>query len=446
LIVWLLPFLSQLSTVAARTFYRIEIVGPEVPRSGPVLLVANHPNSLLDPALVAAAADRSVRFLAKSTLFSDPRVGWLVRGSGAIPVYRRSDDPAAAAHNIDMFEAVFQALAHGAAVGIFPEGISHSQPALAQLRTGSARIALGACARHGAMFPLIPVGLLLREKGVFRSEALVIRGETVSWEDLAGRDVEDQEAVRDLTHRLESALRAVTVNLEHWEDSPLIDCAAAVWSAEMGEEGDRIEQLKRSQTAAGVLADLRRQGDGRWVELARDVDLHRRRLHRLGLTPADLDAQIDLATGARWTLRRLHLFGPPAIVLAFMGALLFWVPFHLTDGIIALIQPEEDQRSTYKILIGALAYFCWILSLAALSGWYWGGWTALAVVVVLPLWGLAGQWVRERWRGAWGDARRFFLLRSRQDLRSQLKEDQRNLANRLHQAFEAWRVPHKPVD
>jgi hypothetical protein len=129
-----------------------------------------------------------------------------------------------------------------------------------------------------------------------------------------------------------------------------------------------------------------------------------------------------------------------------MGALLFWVPFHLTDGIIALIQPEEDQRSTYKILIGALAYFCWILSLAALSGWYWGGWTALAVVVVLPLWGLAGQWVRERWRGAWGDARRFFLLRSRQDLRSQLKEDQRNLANRLHQAFEAWRVPHKPVD
>jgi glycerol-3-phosphate O-acyltransferase/dihydroxyacetone phosphate acyltransferase len=444
--VWLLPFLSQVSTFAARIFYRLEIVGPEVPRSGPVLLMANHPNSLLDPALVAAAADRSVRFLAKSTLFTDPRVGWLVRGSGAIPVYRRSDDPAAAAQNVEMFEAVFEALTQGAAVGIFPEGISHNQPALAQLRTGSARIALGAFARYGATFPLIPVGLVLREKGVFRSEALVIRGEAVSWDDLAGRDVEDQEAVRDLTHRLASALRAVTVNLEHWEDSPLIDCAAAVWSAEMASAGDRIDQLKRSQTAAGVLADLRRQGDRHWVQLARDVNVHRRRLQRLGLAPADLDARIDLATGARWTLRRLHLLGPPAVVLAFLGALLFWVPFHLTDWIISRIRPEEDQRSTYKVLIGALAYFFWLLSLAALSWWCWGGWAALGVVVILPLWGLAGQWVRERWRGAWSDARRFFLLRSRQDLRRQLKEEQRNLANRLHQAFEVWRVQRKAAD
>ncbi len=411
-----------------------------------MLLMANHPNSLLDPALVAAAANRPVRFLAKSILFTDPRVGWLVRGSGAIPVYRRSDDPAAAAHNADMFEAVFEALTHGAAVGIFPEGISHSQPALAQLRTGSARIALGAYLRHGAIFPLIPVGLVLRQKGVFRSEALVIRGQPISWQDLVGRDVEDQEAVRDLTHRLDSALRAVTVNLERWEDSPLIDCAAAVWSAEMANAGDRIDQLKRSQTSAGVLADLRRQGDRHWVELARDVNVHRRRLHRLGLTPADLDARIDLATGARWSLRRLHLLGPPAVVLAFLGALLFWVPFHLTDWIISLVRPEEDQRSTYKVLIGALTYFVWILSLAALSWWSWGGWAALAVVVILPLWGLAGQWVRERWRGAWSDARRFFVLRSRQDLRRQLKEEQRSLANRLHQAFEVWRAQHPAAD
>ena len=118
---WLLPFFSGISSFAARTFYRLQIVGPPVPAEGPVLLLANHPNSLLDPALVAAAAERPVRFLAKSTLFTDSRVGWLVRASGAIPVYRRSDDAAAAIHNVDMFTAVHRQLGGGAAVGIFSE-------------------------------------------------------------------------------------------------------------------------------------------------------------------------------------------------------------------------------------------------------------------------------------------------------------------------------------
>ena len=187
---WLLPGLSGLSRVAATSFYRLQITGPEVPASGPVLLVANHPNSLLDPALVAAAADRPVRFLAKSTLFTHPRVGWLVRGAGAIPIYRRTDDPEAANRNLGMFEAVFAELLSGAAVGIFPEGISHSGPSLSRLKTGGARIALGTAARSGTAFPLIPVGLVLRDKGMFRSDALVIRGEAVAWDDLVGSEPE----------------------------------------------------------------------------------------------------------------------------------------------------------------------------------------------------------------------------------------------------------------
>ncbi|MDQ3556229.1 MAG: 1-acyl-sn-glycerol-3-phosphate acyltransferase, partial [Gemmatimonadota bacterium] len=143
---WLLPVFGHLASLAARTFYHLRISGEPPPSAGPVLLVANHPNSLLDPALVAAAARRPVRFLAKAPLFSDPRVGWLVRGSGAVPVYRRADDPSAMGRNDDTFRAVWEALALGDAVGIFPEGTSHSAPGLVTLKTGAARIALGAAA------------------------------------------------------------------------------------------------------------------------------------------------------------------------------------------------------------------------------------------------------------------------------------------------------------
>ena len=83
---WLLPLFPRIARGAAFTYYRIRYGGEAVPRAGPVLLVANHPNSLLDPVLVVAAARRPVRFLAKAPLFVDPKVGWLVKAAGAIPV------------------------------------------------------------------------------------------------------------------------------------------------------------------------------------------------------------------------------------------------------------------------------------------------------------------------------------------------------------------------
>src|SRR5687767_5737941 len=190
---WLLPALSNVSAFATRSYYRLSVAGGEVPRSGPVLLVANHPNSLLDPAMVATAARRPVRFLAKSSLFSHPAVGWLVRGAGAIPVYRQQDNPAEMGRNSEMFRAVHAALADGAAIAIFPEGISHSEPSVTPLKTGAARIALGAAAIHGSAFPIVPIGLVVRDKGTFRSAALSIIGAPVEWADLAAAGVETGE-------------------------------------------------------------------------------------------------------------------------------------------------------------------------------------------------------------------------------------------------------------
>ena len=141
---WLLPHMAWIARASARIYYRIRVEGEAPPQTGPVLFVANHPNSLIDPVLVAAAADRPLRFLAKAPLFEERLVGPLMRATGSIPVYRRQDDPDLMDRNASVFEAVHAAIADGAAVGIFPEGLSHSEPSLGRLRTGAARIALGA--------------------------------------------------------------------------------------------------------------------------------------------------------------------------------------------------------------------------------------------------------------------------------------------------------------
>jgi 1-acyl-sn-glycerol-3-phosphate acyltransferase len=428
---WLLPLFARVSSLALRTFYRFEVAGARVPPRGPALLVANHPNSLLDPATVVAAAGRPVRFLAKAPLFSDASVGWLVRGAGAIPVFRAQDDPAKMGANEDSFRAAHEALAGGDAVGIFPEGTSHSEPSLAPLKTGAARIALGAAARAGGAFPVVPVGLVFRRKERFRSAALAVVGEPVPWDDLAGAGPDDAVAVRELTRRIDEALREVTVNVERWEDAPLVQCAEQVYAAEFGMADDPAERVEREGEAATILARVRRDDLGAWRELARQVARHARVLRTLGLRPADLRLEPRLRTALGWTLRRLAFFllGVP---LAALGTAVFFVPYRLTGVLEARAKPEHDVRATYKLLVGAVCHLTWVLLLAAVTGILIGWKSGVAALLVLPALGLLTVAVRNRWDEAVDDARRFFLLRRRRaDLLPELRGRQHALAERL---------------
>ena len=143
-------------------FRRVEVSGAErVPSRGPVIFVLNHPNGLVDPAVVLCLAPRRTAFLAKATLFRMPVIGWLARTFGAIPVHRPQDPGTDPARNRETFEAARAVLAGGGAIAIFPEGASHSDPRLRRLKTGAARIALGAVARLDPRTPLriVPAGL-----------------------------------------------------------------------------------------------------------------------------------------------------------------------------------------------------------------------------------------------------------------------------------------------
>ena len=428
--VWLLPVFSQVASLAIRSFYRLDVDGRRVPRDGPVLLVANHPNALLDPATVVAVAGRPVRFLAKAPLFGDPLVGWLVRGVGSIPVYRRQDDPAAMGGNEDAFRAVHRALAGGSAVGIFPEGISHDEPSLAPLKTGAARMALGAAGLVGRAFPVVPVGLVFRDKETFRTGALAIIGEAVEWDDLAGRGEGDAGAVRELTARIEGALGEVTVNLERWEDAPLVETAEEVWAAENEADPAPARRVERRAEAAGRLAALRRAGGSQWEELARDVRQHEHLLRVVGMRPHELHGRARGGVAARWAARQLAFFGVGA-PLAAVGTVLFWLPYRVTGLVEARIAPSRDARATHKLLVGLVLGVAWTLLLAGAAGWAWGWLAALATLVVLPPVARVTLDVHERWGQAVGEARRFFLRTRRERTLAALRERQRELAARL---------------
>ena len=395
-----------------------------------MLFVANHPNSLVDPVLVTAAADRPVRFLAKAPLFEERLVGPLVRAAGAIPVYRRQDDPALAQRNTSVFEQVHSALARGDAVGIFPEGLSHSEPSLARLRTGAARIALGAAERANVEALIVPIGIVLPQKDRFRSRAYVLVGHPVDRQDLAGRGEADAEAVRQLTDRIEDALRDLTINLERIEDGPLIACAEAVYAAELDLDRAPEERVRRMRQASERLRELREDQPERIEELLGRLRSFSAALDSLELSPRGLEAEARPRAAVGWTAWNLVFFllGAPVTLL---GSVLFFIPYAATDWIGRRPGLSPDIRSARKLLGGGMLYILWCGLLSILATWWFGIPAGIAAAVSLPLLALLTLVVRERWRDARREVRQYFVLRRSGDVRDELLSRRGELARML---------------
>jgi 1-acyl-sn-glycerol-3-phosphate acyltransferase len=427
---WLLPVIYRLSRWSVGIFYHASIDGERPAATGPVLFVANHPNSGFDPAFVASCAGRPVRFLAKAPLFGQPVLGRLLRACGAIPVYRRQDDPGLMDRNVGMLAAAQEALVAGDAVGIFPEGISHSDPSLAPLRTGAARIALGAVQACGGGFPIVPVGLVLQQKERFRSRALALIGAPLGWTDLTEKGIEDAYAVRELTARIENALRQVTLNLERWEDAAVASLAEAVYSSEFPASGGRSERHRREAAFADVLVGLRRTDPRRLKDLLSSLRQFEEFLSALNTGPSDLDRQARPRTALAWSARQLALLlvGAP---LALLGHLAFFVPYQVTDRIGSADHLERNVRSTYKLLAGAAVYATWIALLATAAAILLGPWLAPLVLVALPVLGFVTLVVRERWREDRTRVQRYLRFRRKGDARGALLIMRLELAQRL---------------
>ena len=166
----LIPLLRMLLQIF---FRNIELVDAQrVPEDCPVIYTPKHLNSVLDGLLARVFLPRDPRALAKATLWEITLIRPLLVAVNAIPVYRHQDssDPAYAGNNQDMFTSCYEALSDNDCIVLFPEGQSHSESELQPLKTGAARIALGAEQRHGPLgVRIVPVGLNFDAKQQFRS-------------------------------------------------------------------------------------------------------------------------------------------------------------------------------------------------------------------------------------------------------------------------------------
>ncbi len=173
-------------------FGRMRTVGRDnVPRTGGVLLAANH-TSYVDPPLVGAAAPRAVWFMGKSELFTLPVLGRLLPYLNSFPVKRESADRQA-------LRRAHELLTAGEAVTIFIEGGRSPDGRLMPPVMGPAMIAL----RAGV--PIVPVALINTDHLLPRhsmrlrfSHVKIVFGEPLSFPQFAGR-AGDRAALQEVS-------------------------------------------------------------------------------------------------------------------------------------------------------------------------------------------------------------------------------------------------------
>ena len=401
-------------------FRRVEVDGLEnVPLKSPVIFVLNHPNALVDPAFLLCLAPRRVSFLAKAPLFRMPVMGFLVRALEALPVYRRQDEGADVSRNLETFAAARRLLAKGGTIGICPEGVSHDEPRLRPIKTGAARIALGAVSTGEVTdLKIVPAGLYYTSKTTFRSAVLLHFGKPI---DVARIDLESdgeppRAAVRDLSDRIETALREVMLDAEHEDALHTIARAERIFSEDgKGEDDSLAGELELQQRFIKAYKILRYSAPERLARLEMRMTRFEAQLKQAGVDLDDLSPPTSTLDVFGHLLSRglvfLLLIGP-----ATLGTLIHYPAYRLGGYLSTrFYQDSDDVISTIKIISAMLLFPLTWLIVGLLTYRFLGGILSFVLLLVMPATGYAAIRFSEELDQFFGGLRAlaFFLRRRR---------------------------------
>jgi 1-acyl-sn-glycerol-3-phosphate acyltransferase len=362
-----------------RVFFRqIEVVGLEnVPATGPVIFAGNHPNSLIDPILIITTCGRKVHFAAKDTLFKGRLMRAVLGALGAVPIKRR-DDHAGATDNDAAFASMFGVLQEGGTIGIFPEGLSHDEAHLAKLKTGAARLALGA----KVPVTVVPCGLTFIHPKRFRSRVLV----------QYGAPIEAKGDAREVTAAIQTGLERLTINAPDWDTVRALDVVRRLYQPQEISIEERVELARRFNAYYGQVA-----ADPRVVDLMHEVRAYQRKLDELGLSDRELARDLSKLEVVARVVRHFMLM-VFVLPLTVPGAPLHVPPLIFARYASRRLTPRKDVLGTTKLMIGMLiTLFAYAIAIAVV--WWKAGfaWAALAMIV-LPVSGWATLRVLDRVR------------------------------------------------
>jgi len=421
--------------IVAAIYHRVEVRQPhDLTASGPELANASHFGGFSDPVLLVYAMDRVPRFIARDVIWKIAPARWVMNWVGAIPVHK-PEDKGARTSNDQMFASTYTALHDGQLVCIFPEGITVDDPQIAAIKTGSARIALGARADGVEGIRILSAGIHYENKAALRSDVFVNIGWEVDLDSAIDHyvapgtpaDGSNRQAVKTLTADMEANLRKAAPDFDDWTTARNLTNAASV--ALRPEDGSNLNVgIAERERLAGMVDD---SSDAQAVNDA--METYQADLDALGMDDRAYVGGLNRYSTFLWYVVRTLVVGLLLLPFALIGFVINAIPMAIV-WLIGRAKVADAMMATIKPM-GALLAF--VVTWGVVLWWVGSNFgiealAAMAVLLPIYLFALIAWFERVVLLGK--AIRGFAKSRSAKDVFDQIAGDRRAVVEAVAQA------------
>ena len=351
--------LKFLIGIGIRFYYReIKVRNKEFLRhDGPLIIIANHPNTMMDAWIIAQSISQPIYFMAKGTFFNTPLKRRILNSLGMIPINRPIDNKTNGVDNNASFEACYKVLEEGKTLVVFPEGNSMMERQLRALKSGTARIALEVEQRNAGKLNLkvVPIGIFYSQGEKFRSSVMLTVEKGLFVNDLLEEYAENQSAAsKKLTSRFRQHLERVLVTTDSLEQEKLIDDVYDIVKDDKSKASveSRVEYLKQISDRIEEIQLLKPYLIEEIQSLVNQIQWQ---TDKLKIRQDFINKRFTMSS---YTLQLLFsviyaIVGFPVFLFGFVHSI---VPFKSTDLLMPKLIKNVEYYAPIAILLGLVLY------------------------------------------------------------------------------------------
>ena len=364
---------------AVKQYFRDVVIhnADKIPKDGPIILLPNHTSAFMDPIVVACQVKRSVNFLTRGESFESPIMSKIFSILHMIPIYRREHTPGQVDKNEDVFVKCFELLEKQGVLMIFPEGVCQMHAQLMPLKTGSARIALGAAARNKFKLNvcLIPVGINYTDPHIIQGKLFINFGDPIytnEFQEIYQND--SYQGYKSLTDAIDVELRKriVIVNDRRWvslaeKTEKIIKSQPLKFEGILENKDNRASWFIKRQQILKVIDFIKKEdGEDSLNQIEQKVDSFFFRIERLGLKKKLLNP-LGKYKSTKPRKRRLAAYFIVILPFFLIGLAMHIVPYKLTGKLADRIVKRDDFRGSVLLALGLLIFAFWGFLIAYIS-------------------------------------------------------------------------------
>ena len=414
-----------------------------VPKEGPILIAANHPSSIMDALVLGIKTPRKIHYIGHSGLFSNPISKKFLYAMGIIPVYRRLDSPDDRDKNVDMFRAAYTILEASKCIGIFPEGTSQTDRKVLKLKTGAARIALGAEKQNNFKLgvKIIPLGLYFTARHRFRSNVLLNFGRSINVSEFKeAYETDEYEGVHRLTDKISVELGKLTLNIQKDELSDFVADLEKIYRAPLKDtlEEDEIlisddevfKDMFLTKHLAEAVSYYMENDPEKATALLTDVKDYRMKIDRLNLYDSLLQTDIRKSkiTKRSWKIAMWSIIGFP---LWLAGTITNYLPYKFAELVGNKVGYDQTKTSTALMIGGGLGFLLYYFLETFIVWNIFNSTIGLLFMVSLPFLGFGALAYRKKVKYRWRMWLFSLTLFTNRHMVSKLKLERSSIIKRL---------------